>query len=812
MIGAMIRTYLKKPMLGLTLITLVSVPAVFLAFKIKLQSDFKFLLPPTKPSVVALNKIVDRVGGSSTLIVAVESPDYKTIEKFIDDFVLEVKKLPEKYVRYVEYNINDTKKYFLDNKYLYADHEDLLSIKERIQAKIKYEKKINNPLYISLEDEPAPSMDFSDLEGKYKKKSTEYDNYIDGYYFNKEKNLAAVIIRPSGSSTGTGFAKELIQKIEGIEQKLNPKSYHKDMRIFYTGKFKTTLVEYNQLILDMLETLALCLILVAVSLLLYFLRFRVVPLLTLPLAFGAAWTFALTKIFIGYLNSQTAFLGSIIVGNGVNSGIILLARYLEERKAGVGIEEAMEISVKDTWLGTLTAALTTSVAFVALAISEIKGLSQFGFIGGVGMLLCWVATYLVLPLLMVVTEKISPMIKGNFLVPKQWVGFFRPFSFWVTKNAKAMLQAGGVFALVSIGFCIYFLPNSLEYNFSKLRNKPRVPKGERPINHRLNEIFGKDLSPVVILLDDKAQSEFVCDAILEKEKDVPMEARFVESCATVATFLPKDQKEKLITLQEIRTLLKDKSLGFMSGKYKRDLDEFKSKLSLKELSVADIPQTIQRNFKEKNGEVSMLAYVYPVKKVNMSDGHTLIKFVQMLSDVELKDGSKVTMSGESAIFADLLKSIAKDGPFASFISFLCVVLLVVFQFRKKRSVFYIVTGLTLGALYMLGIQSMFHIKLNFFNFIALPITYGIGVDYGVNFFQRYMVEGKGSTQKVLEKVGGAIFLCSITTFIGYATLLLAQNQAMISFGWLALIGEVACLLAALIVMPAALYLLDVRKN
>ena len=52
--------------------------------------------------------------------------------------------------------------------------------------------------------------------------------------------------------------------------------------------------------------------------------------------------FAVAELAFGYVNSSTAFLGSIIVGNGINYAIILMSRYEENRAAGVGTFEAME--------------------------------------------------------------------------------------------------------------------------------------------------------------------------------------------------------------------------------------------------------------------------------------------------------------------------------------------------------------------------------------------------------------------------------------------------------------------------------------
>jgi hypothetical protein len=111
-----------------------------------------------------------------------------------------------------------------------------------------------------------------------------------------------------------------------------------------------------------------------------------------------------------------------------------------------------------------------------------------------------------------------------------------------------------------------------------------------------------------------------------------------------------------------------------------------------------------------------------------------------------------------------------------------------------------------------GGMALFNFKINFFNFIAIPTTFGIGVDYAVNLYQRYKLEGKGSMPKVLRTTGGAIALCSLTTIIGYFTLIIAKNQALVSFGWIAILGEITCLAAGLIFIPAAVIWSEKRKG
>jgi predicted RND superfamily exporter protein len=93
------------------------------------------------------------------------------------------------------------------------------------------------------------------------------------------------------------------------------------------------------------------------------------------------------------------------------------------------------------------------------------------------------------------------------------------------------------------------------------------------------------------------------------------------------------------------------------------------------------------------------------------------------------------------------------------------------------------------------------VRVTFLNFIALPITFGIGAEYALNVLTRYR-EDRNIAQAVLS-TGAAVALCSWTTIIGYGSLLAARNQALNGFGWMAILGEISCLMAAIIALPAA---------
>jgi uncharacterized protein len=87
----------------------------------------------------------------------------------------------------------------------------------------------------------------------------------------------------------------------------------------------------------------------------------------------------------------------------------------------------------------------------------------------------------------------------------------------------------------------------------------------------------------------------------------------------------------------------------------------------------------------------------------------------------------------------------------------------------------------------------------------------MGVDNGVHIYHRYREEGPNSLVLVLKRTGGAMFICTITTMVGFASLTMAQHPGLNSIGVLALLGLGACLLAALTILPALLQMLENGK-
>src|SRR5690606_12880182 len=175
------------------------------------------------------------------------------------------------------------------------------------------------------------------------------------------------------------------------------------------------------------------------------------------------------------------------------------------------------------------------------------------------------------------------------------------------------------------------------------------------------------------------------------------------------------------------------------------------------------------------------------------DAKYLMRWADSFRETTLPNGEVVIGSGRAVIYADMLKTVVRDAPKAIVFSLGATALVVFLAFRDRKRALAVLGALLVGVAWLCGLLALFDVKLNFLNFIALPITFGIGVDYAVNVVQRYAREGAGGALIAVRETGGAVILCSLTTTLGYLALVRSMNYAVRSMGIAAVLGEVTCL-------------------
>jgi predicted RND superfamily exporter protein len=173
-----------------------------------------------------------------------------------------------------------------------------------------------------------------------------------------------------------------------------------------------------------------------------------------------------------------------------------------------------------------------------------------------------------------------------------------------------------------------------------------------------------------------------------------------------------------------------------------------------------------------------------------------------MRSIRLPSGKVIESSGDLVVFADVLRAMRRDARRLTAASAALVLLVLALVSRRAGTFLRVGGALCAGVAIMVGAAVLLGDKLNFFNFVALPTTFGIGIDYAINIEERIRLRGRAALVDALAESGPAVALASLTSIFGYASLLTADSRALCSFGQLAIIGEICCVLVAVVLVPS----------
>jgi predicted RND superfamily exporter protein len=781
--------------------------STLLAWRLDLRTDLAELLPNKDPSVQELRRLQSRLPGLQALLVNIRSPNKTANLDFAQKLVAKVRALPPDLVQLAAADIRTERAWFEQRKWLYPTADDLEKMRDRLEREIQKKK---NPLFVSLDDDDDESLEA--MEKRFESHGAggmvkrAIDSLPGDAFVTKDGQTAMVVILPPGGVFHEHAGEQLVGKVMQLVGELEPAKSGIDVGL--SGDIESVIEERNALENDLVWATGLCVALVCGVVIFFYGRLRAVPLMAAPALVGTCVAFGIAELAFGYLNSSTAFLASIIVGNGINFAIIQLARYEEERSIGVVPEVALVRSVAATWRATAIAALAASISYGSLVLTRFRGFSQFGVIGGVGMVLAWLATMTVLPSVVWLLDRRG---KGKTKAKRARGPIFADgVARLATRAPRKLIVAGVVITIAAIALLPRYLRDPFEYNFKNLRSAiSESGKGEGRYYNANMEVFGRTLSPTVILVDRDEQVGWTKQALAEADKHSsgePMIARVV----TLDDFLPgsaAEQQKKLEVLAGIRKLAHDPSFKLLDDDERAKVQKYLPPENLSPVAVTDLPASVRRPFTELDGTMGHVLLVLPKDEgYDPWNGRDLIRLSERVTDLRLPDGSTVRSASTAVVFAGMIRSIVHDGPRATLASALGVILLVIGLARGFQGAGLVLGTLAAGILWMLGGAAGLNLRINFLNFVAIPVTLGIGVDYGINIYLRYKLEGPGRLYAAVRATGGAVALCSATTIIGYGALLVADNRGLRSFGEMAILGEFACLAAALVFMPALLAL------
>ena len=335
----------------------------------------------------------------SLLLVGIRSPDQAANERYAEMLTQKLRALPGHVGPLATYNVRDVQDFFEKNKWLYVAEDDLESIRDRLRTEISKRK---NPLFVSLgDDEPIDSM-----QKRIGKRNALDERFPGGLFTSDSGDYIWVAALPPGGLFVEHAGESLLRRGPASSSpRTRPTPFHPEMRAEVAGPVATAIAsragdrERHQVGHRCLPDAG-----------------RAVDRPLLPQAprdppdrrpGGHRRDRGVRGRRPGVRLPQLV--------DGVPGVDHPRQRHQLRDRADVALRGAAGARRRSVggacarrctgcWRGTLVAAISASAAYASLMVTSFRGFYQFGVMGAVGAIACWVATFTVLPAILILLD------------------------------------------------------------------------------------------------------------------------------------------------------------------------------------------------------------------------------------------------------------------------------------------------------------------------------------------------------------------------------------------------------------------------
>ncbi len=595
-----------------------------------------------------------------------------------------------------------------------------------------------------------------------------------------DAKATARIIRWLGEGgTGELPARATLKDIEGALSAHGDRAFPLQI----TGAHAVAFWESQRLTKEILVSLSLSFILIG---LVYWIGFRTLSgfgFVVGPLLVGMVWALGLVGWSLGELNMMSAGFGAVLLGIGDDVGILLYSRYRDERRSGRTKPVALRAAMLGTGPGVVMGCLATSLAFLSAIVAPFPGFRDLGITAGLGLLACLLASFLLLPPLLLALDK----GRGAFApVPDQPVPQSHLAS-W-----KPML-AMGLLVIALLG--TYRLHWEDDLRRFRIGGNPALE-----LQEKLGKVLGSSLQPLALqfTLDDAAQLPGRWNRAAERllNEGMPLPA-WEQTSPELRLVLASDTWRR-------RTLDAASAAGL-------DPTALEHPLAALSRSLEDplaVPASLQQLFPPT--QKTVLAQRWTLagalkSKAAIPETPTVTIPIRLPEEAQLRltpllesDGARLV--GTRPLFS-AIKDVARQATRDSvFVALTLVLLIVAFFGRRLRFVVLALVPIASGQIGLLGMLAWTNEPFSFLSLMAIPIALGVSVDTALNLLHRARMEPHAAA-----KVARVNAVCAGTTLAGFGGLIFSSYRGLRSLG-IACVGGVA--LALLITQWVLPWLLE----
>jgi len=292
--------------------------------------------------------------------------------------------------------------------------------------------------------------------------------------------------------------------------------------------------------------------------------------------------------------------------------------------------------------------------------------------------------------------------------------------------------------------------------------------------------------------------------VYDPERRADMSDR-LRAVTGIDAFVPRQQSVKLELIADIRARI-DAKRHLMPATTQRDIDAWYPQLTVDRPVNADaLPPWVRQQFTDAQGEVGRFIVIRTGG--SKADYLNSRRIYDAFATLHTPSGD-VPVAAEFFVLPEVFEAIEADGPRVLLLAGMAMLLTAAVAFRGVAGVAAVTLVVASTLAWLLALMLALGWKLNFFNVIVLPLLIGMAQDDALHIYQRWRELGPGRLGTVLRETGGAVFLTTLTTACGFSGILFANHRGLQSMAWAAVAGMILALVAAIVLLPAALWVAE----
>jgi len=554
----------------------------------------------------------------------------------------------------------------------------------------------------------------------------------------------------------------------------------------------------NLLINDNLKTVGIAIIFITFILIAYFRSGGIGIIAVIPLLLSLSWL-AGTMVLLGIrVTFMTAAVGSMMVGMGIDYSIHMTHGFLKQLKAGG--KHATKNSVSAVGSALTASALTTIAGFIAMLFGISPSSKIQGIVLSLGIFYAFIATIIVLPCLLVAYKKLvySDMDKIIFKLSNDEKEEQTKGILW--KLSQLQIAKPKTILLIFFVLTIFIVPGITRL-WMDTSNDNWIPPND-PVMAALDEVSNKfgglESQNFLLMIDPKNNEPRSIKDLRDPKimKKVFELDRSMEKGNEISSF--KSPTDNLIAAN--------------NGKIPQDIETIKNIINKDEQA---------RNYFNKDFTILKLTAVGDSFGGNNPNEANDKLYYEWLYEAEsVNFPAEVSYQGQGGIRSDLeINNLLEvDTMKTTGIGFLFVFTIALLIYRSFIIGMLAIFPIIFAIIWTLGIMGWTNLPFTVLTSGMMAIVMGMGIDFSIHLIHNtksMLKKGKNIAESITSAVtstGEAMSVTTLTTVVGFSSLILATLLATKRLGLTLAIAVFSAFVICMLVVPATLVIEHNFKN